>query len=114
MGTKIHNEKILQTSWINKFVLLRKHLLHSGHERNNLLLLEPAAHHLHTNWKPMHLFGVVVLVCALRNSVELLEIEVYGKLVKLPVYLGYGEDSSAVVNLERFFYVNGMHSRKLS
>lgn len=47
----------------------------------------------------MHLLGIVVLICALCDTVELLEVEGGGEAVEVAVYVGYWDDAGGVVDL---------------
>jgi hypothetical protein len=55
--------------------MLVQRIFHTLHDGNHLLLLQSASNDLHRHGKTGHGVGVVVFVCALRDAIELLEIE---------------------------------------
>jgi hypothetical protein len=47
----------------------------TGHDSQNFLLLQPAAHNLYTNGQSGHSIGVIVLIRALGDAVEGFDVE---------------------------------------
>ena len=95
----INLEKLVPAS------MLIQRILHTLHDGNYLLLLQSPSNDLHCYGKTGHGVGVVVLVCALRDAVEPLELECRGQGVFCGVDVRDGDDATAVVELERSAHV---------
>jgi hypothetical protein len=50
-------------------------IFHPLHDRKHLLLFQSSSNDLHSYGQTSHLFRIIVLVCALRDAVEVLEVK---------------------------------------
>jgi len=89
--------EILQTHQL--VPVIAQGVLEPLHHGKDLLLLQPATHHLHAHGQAVHALGVVVLVRPARDPVELLDVEGRGKPVEGLIDVGDGEDAGRVVEL---------------
>jgi hypothetical protein len=69
------------------------------HDSKHLLLLQSPSNDLHCYGKTCHCVGIVVFVCALSDTVEILEVERRGKGVFRGIDVRYGDDATGVVEL---------------
>lgn len=80
-------------------LVISQSILDPLHNGKNFLLLQPPADDLNSNGETVHILGVVQLIRALGDAVELFDVEVRGKLVQVLVYVGHGDDAGGVIEL---------------
>ena len=77
----------------------RQSLFDPCHDGQHFLLLKPLAHHLHSDRQSMHFVSIVMLVCALRNTIQAFEVECPRKLIEGLINVRYWYDTTGVIKL---------------
>lgn len=83
-------------------LVVPKSILNSLHQGENLLLFQTTSNDLHAHGKAVHGTGVIMLVGALCNTIQLADAKVSGKLVLVSVDMRYGDDAGGVIELSGF------------
>lgn len=80
-------------------LLLPKGVLDTLHHRQHLLLLQPPPYDLDPHRQAVHVIGIVELVGAPRDAVQLPDVEAFRQTVEGLVDVGDGQDPGGVVEL---------------